>query len=151
MSMLSQIVRRPGEFGGALPEIHFIYASRGPPDQHSLCEVFFLDRLQSLSQHLKDVGRRPFALDVFLTPYRKPENAQLEIIEYQDETSKHGTFHHRRFTHDDLIRAVGHSEEKRRDSVVYVCGPPAMTDEVVDLMVKQPGLSKERILCERWW
>ena len=149
--MLSQIVRRPGEYGGSIPIVHFIYASKGPEDGHNLSEVLFLDRLQSLSENLEEIGRRKFALDIFLTPFKRIEIAFNEIDHLSGTCSRHGHFHHRRFTNEDLIKALGESEERRKGTVVYVCGPPAMTDEVVDFMSKQNGMSKERVLCEKWW
>ena len=147
--MLAQIVLRPGEYGGAIPAVHFIYASRAPEPSHSLSEVLFLDRLQDLSKHLKDIARRQFALDVFLTPYRK-EGRQEQVHE-TDTSGRHGNFHRgRRFTHEDLLRALG-PEGGRQGTVVYVCGPPAMTDEVVDFMAGQQGMSSSRVMCEKWW
>ena len=151
--MLAQIVLRPGEYGGAIPAVHFLYASRGPQPGHTLSEVLFLDRLQELSQHLKNIGRRRFALDVFLTPYHK-DSKQGPLSE-ADTNTRHGNFHHgRRFTHEDLLHALGPEEEgegRRRGTVVYVCGPPSMTDEVVEFMVSQRGMSKSRVMCEKWW
>ena len=151
ISMLSQIVRRPGEYGGSIPTVHFIYASKGPEDGHNLSEVLFLDRLQSLSKHLEGIGRRKFTLDIFLSPFTKIQGALNETVHINDTGTRHGRFHRRRFTNEDLIKALGESEEIRRGTVVYVCGPPAMTDAVVDFMSRQNEMSKERVLCEKWW
>lgn len=183
MSMLSQLVLRPGEFGGCIPAIYFIYASRGPqtpppsplPSTNNhhpsdqLSKVLFLDRLQGLSQHLTDIGRRQFALDVFLTPdghedyhneHRQSHGeSQYETSDSLDssperkENRRHGTFHYgRRFNERDLLQALGPEDDDiRKATVVYVCGPPTMTDEVVALMRAQRGMSEERVMCEKWW
>ena len=36
-------------------------------------------------------------------------------------------------------------------SVFYVCGPPDMTDELVDNLKQQPNVAEKRVLCEKWW
>jgi hypothetical protein len=38
-------------------------------------------------------------------------------------------------------------------AVVYVCGPPGMTDEFVEGLVGEGGLGmeRERVLFEKWW
>ena len=56
----------------------------------------------------------------------------------------------RRFLPSDLIGCLP-PEERRHNTVAYVCGPPAMTDEVVAFLNSQQGMSKERVLCEKWW
>lgn len=71
---------------------------------------------------------------------------------------EHGRFPNntfaRRMDQSDLIQAIdgyGASGGDRSSTVCYVCGPAKMTDEVVDSLQKQHGMSKERVLCEKWW
>ncbi|OCK81709.1 hypothetical protein K432DRAFT_442157 [Lepidopterella palustris CBS 459.81] len=52
---------------------------------------------------------------------------------------------------DDLRSAAGYSRKERQASLYYVCGPPNMTDHVVDFMRKQDGVDADRVLCEKWW
>ena len=37
-----------------------------------------------------------------------------------------------------------------KDTVFYLCGPPAMLDDSVDQLVKR-GIASSDIQCERWW
>lgn len=43
------------------------------------------------------------------------------------------------------------AEHTRSRTVAYVCGPPMMTDSLVAFLQQQPGMAKERVLCEKWW
>mmetsp|Transcript_91206 Transcript_91206/g.292859 ORF Transcript_91206/g.292859 Transcript_91206/m.292859 type:complete len:309 (-) Transcript_91206:75-1001(-) len=44
------------------------------------------------------------------------------------------------------------SEESAGSKVVsYVCGPPAMTDALVDVLRSELGLPKEMVRSEKWW
>lgn len=58
--------------------------------------------------------------------------------------------HGRRIKHEDLMEALGPVEE-RKGVVVYICGPPGMTDEFVKVMSRAEGIERERVLCEKWW
>lgn len=51
---------------------------------------------------------------------------------------------------NDLAEAVG---EDKDAAVVYVCGPPAMTDEFVAYLTTRDGLGMDanRVLFEKWW
>jgi hypothetical protein len=60
----------------------------------------------------------------------------------------------RRITEADLERALDgyrESDSDRVSTVCYVCGPPEMTDGFVSFLTRQPGMTKERVLCEKWW
>ena len=61
----------------------------------------------------------------------------------------------RRIQTSDLVQALdGLNEGPQNDrsrTVCYVCGPPAMTDEFVAYLARQPGMGEERVLCEKWW
>ena len=55
-----------------------------------------------------------------------------------------------RFMEGDLEEALGPVEE-REGVVVYVCGPPGMTDWAVAKLKGAVGMRSERVLCEKWW
>lgn len=65
--------------------------------------------------------------------------------------------HTRRMTHADILDAVGQTAEERCMTVVYVCGPPGMTDNVVGWLRGLEGFREDedegrgRVLCEKWW
>ncbi|KAF4997606.1 hypothetical protein FGRMN_3745 [Fusarium graminum] len=71
-------------------------------------------------------------------------------------TGEHGSFtesnglevSRRRLAIQDVREAVG----KRGDEcVVYVCGPAAMTDEIVGGLVRDGGIDEKRVILEKWW
>lgn len=41
--------------------------------------------------------------------------------------------------------------EKRKGVVVYICGPPGMTDEFVEVMGRAEGMDPTMVFCEKWW
>lgn len=80
----------------------------------------------------------------------------------QSGTIEHGQLPNRTFARrlskDDLLPALdgytqetGYPDRDRSGTVCYVCGPPAMTDELVSFLVQQPGMAEDRVLCEKWW
>lgn len=58
--------------------------------------------------------------------------------------------HSRRIAHEDLMEALG-PVEGRKGMVVYICGPPGMTDEFVEVMGGAEGMDGGRVFCEKWW
>lgn len=50
-----------------------------------------------------------------------------------------------------LKAAVGAGEGVPSEVLAYVCGPPAMTDELVAVLHEGLGVPKERVRLERWW
>ncbi|KIW02583.1 uncharacterized protein PV09_06033 [Verruconis gallopava] len=125
----------------ALPEIHFLYSTKPPLTEKQNIDpgkILFLSRLTEMA------GQHPDRLDLtlFLTcrEYKKIKDPQTL-----------GWFHDRRIEETDLRHALGENVSERSGTVVYVCGPPKMTDEIVAWFGKQDGLSDERIFCEKWW
>ncbi len=55
-----------------------------------------------------------------------------------------------RITHQDLADALGR-ETEGGNGVIYVCGPPIMTDDFVQESKNAPGMDERRVLCEKWW
>ena len=55
-----------------------------------------------------------------------------------------------RITDKDLDEALGDETDRER-TVVYVCGPQVMTDTFVEYLGSRKGMTKERVLCEKWW
>ena len=58
--------------------------------------------------------------------------------------------HCRRIGHEDLLDALGPVGE-RKGVVVYICGPPEMTDEFVEVVKGAEGMEAGRVFCEKWW
>lgn len=49
-----------------------------------------------------------------------------------------------------MMSACGNLAEAGQ-TVFYVCGPPAMTDGVVEFLKCQPNVKSDHVLCEKWW
>ncbi|RMY59876.1 hypothetical protein D0865_01833 [Hortaea werneckii] len=142
ISILSHLIRT----GQHPKEIHFIYGTKATPelDRHS---ILFLTRLMDLVGIANDPS---ITLSLYLTGTG------------DDGPIDHGSFPNRTFarriTELDLTRALdGYkeslygAEHDRQGTVCYVCGPQKMTDEFVDFLSAQPGMARDRVLCEKWW
>ena len=139
MSILSHLYNH---FSQLPSSIRFLYTTRFPHSS-DLSHVLFYDRICSMFQsQLSD--RR--SLDLYLTNGSKiihPEELKIR----GDSNSR---IYYRRFSHEDLVEALGDMEE-RKGVVAYVCGPASMTDEVVKLLRGAEGMEEQRVLCEKWW
>ena len=156
ISILSHLAssqkRQSGQYS-----IKFFYSCRMPKSR-DLQSVLFLDRLATLFSRLRDLQRKgqyapdlELELNVYFTGITPPEGEAFQdpILEGSGAYNEM-TAHTRRFRHEELIDALG-SEDKRKQTVAYVCGPPSMTDEVVEVLRKAGGMSKKSVLCEKWW
>ena len=72
------------------------------------------------------------------------------IAGYEDLDTAHIELEYRRITRTDLLEALG-PVPGRKDTVAYVCGPPKMTDEFVEILSRAEGMDSRRVLCEKWW
>ena len=134
MSILSHLNHRQ-----AFPSsTKLIYSCRTP--KQDLKEILFLDRLNKI------FCRPTQDLRLYLTGDGRPEgNVELQGPEYPCVR-----LFRRRFLPDDLINCLPYPE-RRHATVVYVCGPPQMTDQVVEFLKGLEGMSEDRVLCEKWW
>lgn len=132
-------------------ELHILYTTRLPASR-SLAEVLFYERLQSLvnvaAADQNPRSQRPdVSLRLFLTNAREGETAGGVSDGVQTLS--------RRIKQGDLVSAIDGSGEGgvegRARTVVYVCGPPGMTDEFVEVCRGVEGMGGERVLCEKWW
>ncbi|KAK3720159.1 hypothetical protein LTR37_003983 [Vermiconidia calcicola] len=124
-------------------EIHFIYGTKATSELERQ-QILFLPRLMDLISASADPK---VTLSLFLTG--TGEGGRIENGKLPNRTFA------RRITTTDVVEAldgydVG-AKSARSRTVCYVCGPPAMTDEFVDSLSQQPGMARERVLCEKWW
>ena len=131
------------------PHIHFLYTARDSYP-NSPERALFLHRLQYCLSLYKNS-----TLDLYLTPVPVPiptllSDNQTPPTAAQQIEPANPLLQKRRILHSDLLNALG-PEHKRAGTVVYVCGPPKMTDEFVEVMRRAEGMSEERVLCEKWW
>ena len=127
-------------------EIHFVYGTKADSDLDRQ-RILFLPRLMDVVAAASDPN---VTLSVFLTG-----TGQKGSIEHGQLPNR--TFG-RRLKEDDLLQALdGYNKQSqagksdRSRTVCYVCGPPNMTDEFVSFLTRQPGMTPERVLCEKWW
>lgn len=133
--------------------IHFLYSSRLPQGHgnasldESLSQILFLPRIRQIISSQRQSRRLRISLDLFLTDSISsrltPFNAPSDL-----------TIHSRRIEKSDLLSAVvgGDGKLDPQESVAYICGPPQMTDEMVELLKDILGEGGEqRVFFEKWW
>lgn len=136
--------------GTQLPDnIHILYTTRLPQHEETteqdLDQILFLPRLRQMIQSQK--AHRPrLLLDLFLTNVQPSADlvfAPSDIV-----------IHSSRIRDEDLQSAIGNRDNgtRSKDTVCYVCGPPAMTDSIVERLKGMLGEGGEkRIFFEKWW
>ncbi|KAL6809939.1 hypothetical protein J3E69DRAFT_350600 [Trichoderma sp. SZMC 28015] len=136
MSMLSYIAE--SNDGHGVGDVRFIYASK-LPRSGKLSDIVFLDRITSLFGEGKVKGE--VKLFVTATGNAVSQETTASINGAQVEVLP------RRLTMGDVEAAIGDREDQ--GTVVYVCGPPTMTDELVEKLAAI--VDPQRVLTERWW
>merc|ERR1711939_41547 len=127
------------ELGGMVKTVRVLYTARreGPGE-----DILFEKRLNDIAKKWKGNEQVDFKYTFFETS-GKPGQEEERI-------TGNITTRLRRIKHGDLFEALG-TEDSRSNTVVYVCGLPAMTDEFVELLKTAPGMDEKRVLCEKWW
>ncbi|MCJ1287773.1 hypothetical protein MMC26_007125 [Xylographa opegraphella] len=138
ISIFAHIYNQPALDPG---HIRFLYTTRGTTQ--AIDEILFYPRIRELMAARPSPSR---TLELCLTG---PSDAAL-LNESQGSPSKEVAVRNRRISHQDLISALGPTEE-RKGVVTYVCGPARMTDEFVDVLQSAEGMTEDRVLCEKWW
>lgn len=139
MSMLSYISESQYDL-----DIHVFYASKVPAG--GINKILFLDRISAMFRDHKLKGQ----FNLFVTG-----NSGVDGASSDGETpialGTNVQIRHGRMPAMDLLNVVKGSH--RSSSLVYVCGPPAMTDEFVALLTAKDGaaLDPEAVMLEKWW
>lgn len=135
ISMLSHLSKQD-----ELPfDIKFLYTLRDPGPSRSGDSILFLERLIKIFNLLE----KEDSLQMFLTS-GTGEDGVIECNENDVD------FKGRRIGKDDLLEALGTVEE-RRNTFIYICGVPGMTDEFVKTAKEAEGMDERHVLCEKWW
>ncbi|KAK1717200.1 NADH-cytochrome b-5 reductase [Colletotrichum lupini] len=156
MSIVSHLAEGVEGKGGCPYDVQFMYSTKvpssaSPPEESgedSLLDsekILFMERLAAIFGREKVRGQ----MRLFLTGLG-PGIASGEPVLHCNEMDV--PFKRRRMGLEDVAEALG-PEAERGDALVYVCGIPSMTDELVESLTSKSGLNlrPERVLCEKWW
>lgn len=119
MSMISHL-----SFTGSLPpKTEFLYSVKEGTD------ILFYDRLQEIVS-------------------KDPERVNVKLFVTGRNVGTLENARNGRITQNDLLQALGAEDrDVLKATVIFVCGPPRMTDEMVAFARKQGA----RVYCEKWW
>lgn len=139
MSMIDYIANETQESG---IQVSILYGTKVPSDGN-LGKVLFLDRIMNLLQQKIPTGK----LKLFLTGYAPSRSNEFW---YQDHGVNIVTG---RMTAGNILQDI-HGGGGKDSALVYICGPPAMTDCFVN-MLKAPEpagiISSANVKSEKWW
>ena len=136
------------------PRIKLLYSVRKPPPvkEGSLGEsgvlrsgILFFEDLITLALRMP----KHLSMDLYLTGDQELAGDREQLNRAMREGNVK-VFEGRRWTHEELEEALGKQIE-RQNTLAYVCGPPQMTDEVVMVLKRAPGMKEDQVLCEKWW
>jgi NAD(P)H-flavin reductase len=117
------------------PKATFFYTTKGGQFPLDVDKILFLPKLVDIEARSK--GR--MSLRLFITDITENE-------EMDEQFRPH--YCTRRLSGADL---AGGLPTDRTGTICYVCGPPTMTDEVVEFFRSQEGMTAARVYCEKWW
>ncbi|EGR46373.1 uncharacterized protein TRIREDRAFT_66286 [Trichoderma reesei QM6a] len=115
-------------------DVVFLYASK-VPRSGNFSDILFLDRITRFFGEGKVKGRVKLGIGTDSAGAMRDMNGTR--VEVQ----------RRRITSADVAEAVGDGRDP--GTVVYVCGPRVMTDELVERLAK--FVDPRRVLTEKWW
>lgn len=133
--------------------INILYSVRLPkgstantPPETILDQILFLPRIRQIMHAQSRSRRLRISIELFITDL--PESSPLMTVPPSDIT-----VHSKRIKRQDLQATVigEDAEVNPKGTVCYLCGPPKMTDEFVEILRGLLGGEKERVLFEKWW
>lgn len=133
--------------------IRILYSSRVPEDESASAEtvldqILFLPRLRQIIRSQETSHRLHISLDLFLTNLTM--SSDLLALGSSSDLKIHPERISDRHLHAAAIGKDG--ELDPQGTVCYVCGPPGMTDSVVERLIPMLGEGGEqRIYFEKWW
>jgi NAD(P)H-flavin reductase len=143
MSMLNHITGLPKD---ERPEhVEVLYTFKVPPSAEpslpegarvvDVAEILFLPELLEM----KEKWAGSMRLSTFITGDLGSVNVQKGVMAEGKKA---------RITEADVKKAI--ESDDLSGVTGYVCGPPIMTDWLIQLMVES-GLEEKNVLCEKWW
>lgn len=108
-------------------------------------QILFLDRLTEIFEGRKG-GIYGGQLKLFLTG----TTGYFASGGFIDAGERALEYIGRRISKLDVEDALGPIVDRTR-TVVYICGVPTMTDEIVKIAKEAKGINADNVLCEKWW
>ena len=118
-----------------------MYATKMPEGSDS--RILFLDRIQEFL-FSDGLGNSQNSFNLYLTG-SKSNSSSSAMLDHPG-----AQLFERRFSPEDFLSLLP-STHSRSGTVVYVCGPPEMTDEVIAFLKGLEGMVGDQVLCEKWW
>lgn len=135
-------------------EVTLMYSTKLPSKSPKPEEVLFLPRVLELfsSAHALSDHQGKNRIELFFTGLEEDDDYPdfNEILDSLHTPDLPIVISPNRMAALDVSIAVG-SKEEQRSSVFYVCGPPAMTDEITKFIRRHHDIDMGRVLCEKWW
>ncbi|KAI9155276.1 ap-1 complex subunit gamma-1 [Paramyrothecium foliicola] len=152
MSMLSHVAETEALRRG-LDGVDVLYGSRTSredEDPSLLHGVLFCDRIRALFRGPDGDGSLGGRLRLFLTGAASAVEPSGETTAAVEEEGTAVDVQARRMSVDDVRSAIG---PHGASCLVYICGPPAMTDGFAEALTRSPGavIDRERVMTEKWW
>jgi hypothetical protein len=156
MSMLSYINQNYPNL-----EVRILYSTKVPSNQTGPDEVLFLPEVLDLFRIPRTENTKD-RVELFFTgtwdgssmgtkgdaPIEPLMSLTLPKIDSETEVPVTAWTH--RIDDLALSSAIG-SRTEAKSTVFYVCGPPAMTDDIVKFLKEQDTVVPEQVFCEKWW
>lgn len=136
VSMMGEMADRRDDL-----EVDVLYGSKLPGG--TLQEVLFLDRIAQMFRG----GRLRGSVNVFLT--ETGDSTLGEIPEWLQSPSI--ALRKGRMSVQQVKNAIGKGDSN--ETIVYICGPPAMTDGLAAAVSQQDDgvIEARRVMTEKWW
>ncbi|KAB8079185.1 hypothetical protein BDV29DRAFT_165041 [Aspergillus leporis] len=136
--------------------IHFLYSTKLPSTapqetaasvESTLDQILFLSRLRQIIRSQSQSQRLRISLDLFITNL---QDTSSSLLRGQPPDL---TIHAQRINHQNLQTALAgpNGNIAPGETVCYMCGPQAMTDEFVSVLRGFIGGGSECVLFEKWW
>lgn len=142
-------------------EVRILYSTKVPSRETGPDEVLFLPEILDLfriprTENTKDRVELFFTGTWDRSSMGTQDEAPIQPLmsltlpQIDSETEVPVTAWTHRIDDLALSSAVGDKTEAK-STVFYVCGPPDMTDEIVQFLKDQQHVMAERVFCEKWW
>jgi ferredoxin-NADP reductase len=130
MSMLDHICGGLNTKDGMLRNVRLLYSAK------TYSELLFLERIERLKKNWSD--------NLICTYYITRE----ECTDFP--SSKSQFVYGKRISKDVVNTIIDTEREHEMKSKWFICGPPAMEDDVIKWL-KEQEIEEERIKFEKWW